>query len=190
MKMKTLPFVPMILWLSIVVGCGSSEPSGEDIINRKDLTDVQAIRQVAKIKFLEPKDLQVTKEDDGVLVVVTMNTDKDGAIYTIKGTSPAEINENKALKMSVLAGRGFIKLARERNLQRLEIKLQQTLQTADGKTQTMDVFGYSVSKERFDEYLTVGNTAEVAKGGARETIENSSEVLYDRFDEIEYRPAD
>ena len=154
---------------------------------RDDLSDVEAIESAARIKFFDPPELSVIEEPDGIVVSVTMHTDKDAETKTLSGNSPAATNANTELMMSVFSGRRIVELGRKRHLKRLIINIRQTVLNESGQPEDIDVFGYAISKDQFDEFLTTGTAADLAKGDARRTIDASCEVLYDRFSGIEYQ---
>ena len=178
-----------LLFVSTLTGCGENKPSAEDIMARDDLTDAEAIESAVRIKFFDPPELAVTAEPDGIVVSVTMHTDKDAELKTLSGHSPAAMNASKELMMSVFSGRSIVELGGKRNLKRLIINIRQTVIGESGQPEDVDVFGYAVSKDRFDKYLTTGSAADLAKGNARRTIDASCEVLYDRFSGIEFQEA-
>ena len=179
-----------LLFVISCFGCGDKKPTAKDIMARTDMSDTEAIEALARLEFFDPPKLSVTEEADGIVVDVTMHNEKDAEIKTLAGVSPEQFSASADLMMSVLAGRDLVEHGRSRNLKRLVINIRQTAIGSSGQAEDIDVFGYSLSKDRFDAFLNTGSAADIAKGGARRTIEATCEVLYDQFSGITFQATD
>ena len=80
----------------------------------------------------------------------------------------------------------MVKFGRQRGLAQLAIKIKHTVLDATGNNVDVDIFEYTLAKDSFDQYLTVGSAADIARGEARITIEKTCVIKYNNFDQIRY----
>lgn len=171
-------------------GCGKQDPdelAAATIADRK-LSDSQAIEALAKQVFHSSDAISVEELPGGeISLSVAIHPNKDAKVTTLQGgPSAAAVDSGHVLGMSVFAGRRMVEFGRQRGLGQLVIHIKHTLLNETDNEVPVDIFGYTLAKDSFDRYLTIGTAMDIARGNALATIEKSCVINYNKFDQIRY----
>ena len=171
-------------------GCSQQVPDDPALatIEDRELSDAQAIEQLANQVFKSPEAISVEELASGeISLSVTIHPSKDAKVKTLqRGPSAAALDSGYVLAISVLDGRRMVEFGRQRGLAQLTIHIKHTLLDETGQKGTMDVFGYTLAKDSFDNYLTTGSAVDIFRGNALSTIEKTCVINYNNFDQIRY----
>lgn len=171
-------------------GCSKQDPDqlAAATIADRELSDAQAIEALAKQVFKSPEAISVEERPGGeISLSVTIHPRKDAKGKTLQGgLSAAAVDSGHVLGISVFDGRRMVKFGRQRGLVQLAIHIKHTLLDETGKEAAADIFGYTLTKDSFDKYLTLGSAMDIARGNALTTIEKTCVINYNKFNQIRY----
>jgi hypothetical protein len=191
MAFRLLHVIVLLGIACLVAGC--SKPTSKElaagIIADKKLDDAEAMKKLAELAFKNSEAVSVAKLDDGEIALsVTVHPSKDAEVKTLQGGPSAVVmDSNFVLGMTVFGGRQMVEYGRQRKLARLIIQVKHTLLDETGNKVDVDIFGYTLSKESFDAYLTTGSYMDLVKGKALDTIEKTCVIDYNHFDQVRYQ---
>jgi hypothetical protein len=175
-------------------GCGKPDPDqlAAATIANKELSDAQAVEELAKQVFKNPDAISVEElPSREISLSVTIHPRRDAKVGTLQGgLSAAEVDSGYVLGISVFDGRRMVKYGRQRGLAQLVIKIKHTVLGEAGEKMDVDIFGYTLVKDSFDKYLTIGSAMDIAAGKALTTIEKTCVIDYNHFDQTSYGSHD
>jgi hypothetical protein len=178
----------------LIAGCEKRDPDAlaARTVAATELTDAEAVETLARQVFMNPEAVSaVTLESGEIALTVTVHPSTDAKVTTLRqGPNAAAVDVGYVLGMTVIGGRRMVKYGRQRKLAQLTIKVKHTLLDESDKRVDIDIFGYTLRKDSFEQYLNTGSAIDIAKGKALATIEKTCVIDYNNFDQVRYAPKD
>lgn len=189
--MRFLLFAHLLfLVLLPTLGCGESKTPEQQIVEDASLTDADALRKLAEVKFKGLQSVELENSEKGHIALLKIRPDEDAMMSAMPGQSAAENTEQFNTAAVCLSLKGFIAHGLKRDLHGVRTSILTPAKTENGELTDVEILRFSLLGDQMIDFHNAADAFELVKGKGLAIIKQTGTVEFEGFDQLDYAPAE